>query len=632
MSSGLITGVTPGGYYVIEIQATNAVGSGCPVWLSSGTPPYAMAEADPPTYKPGIWGPSGARPASASEPNHTGYQDVFWRAGNGDIYEMWYRGSSNSWNGPVDLTTTLWNNCNGKEFPKSTSAIQVAIADNGHEYVFWRGTDGNIWEAWSGSGNCNGTTWSLKDFGNGYETWSSVSIAVTPNGQEEDIFYAGGPTGSSGHDIFEAWYRNGHWNGPVNMSTKRNFPTTTSAVNVAMSSQGYEYVFWRYTEYEAYTLGDGWNFKYFGSGYMTWSQVSVTVNSYNDIQTISYEGGNGDVYTTYYLPYYGWTSPQDMTQGFSLPKTDAGPSITINPNGVFYFYARARNGTIFEYWPEGTELFSWRPGPTMGVGVYVDTASGVNDVLNDHWTGPGTVSGFCGTYIEDVQDGYACAQMVTPSGNVTCPGNGQISYTIDQYTECDLAHFNYNDFWLSFWTIGGPTSAANCDSSSHPWYCAGYAAGYNAAGEMLWAAEHDTQGQAGAFLPSYAVLDPEGWNMSGFDTSTFQSLIKGWGEGIRSATLLIQPAYYDSQSPISGVLDSGPPPYALFPGVEVSNGYSLYPSIQSSPAVAGYQAIEKAAVTCSNAVRTVGGWGKAYNFVQFNPSGYNPPSEVPCGP
>ncbi len=354
MSSGLITGVTPGGYYVIEIQATNAVGSGCPVWLSSGTPPYAMAEADPPTYKPGIWGPSGARPASASEPNHTGYQDVFWRAGNGDIYEMWYRGSSNSWNGPVDLTTTLWNNCNGKEFPKSTSAIQVAIADNGHEYVFWRGTDGNIWEAWSGSGNCNGTTWSLKDFGNGYETWSSVSIAVTPNGQEEDIFYAGGPTGSSGHDVFEAWYRNGHWNkpvncppgpgscppGPVNMSTKRNFPTTTSAVNVAMSSQGYEYVFWRYTDgsiYEAYTLGDGWNFKHFSPDYMTWSQVSVTVNSYNDIQTISYEGGNGDVYTTYYLPYYGWTSPQDMTQGFSLPKTDAGPSITITRTVSFTY-------------------------------------------------------------------------------------------------------------------------------------------------------------------------------------------------------------------------------------------------------------------------------------------------------
>ena len=278
MSSGLITGVTPGGYYVIEIQATNANGFGCPVWLSSGPPPYVLVVADPPTYKPGIWGPSGARPAVASEPDHTGYQDVFWRVGNGDIFETWYR--NGGWNGPVDLTTTFWNNCSGKEFPKSTSAIQVAIAGNGHEYVFWRGTDGNIWEAWSGSGNCNGTTWSLKDFGSGYETWSSVSSAVTPNDQEEDIFYAGGPTGNSGHDIFEAWHRNGRWNGPLNMSTEgaeysasnQNFPETISAVNVAMNSQGYEYVFWRYTDGtidEAYTLSNGWNFKNFGADYMT---------------------------------------------------------------------------------------------------------------------------------------------------------------------------------------------------------------------------------------------------------------------------------------------------------------------------------------------------------------------------
>lgn len=303
----------------------------------------------------------------------------------------------------------------------------------------------------------------------------------------------------------------------------------------------------------------------------------------------------------------------------------------------------------------------------MGVGVYVGTAANVNRVFADHWTSPETVSGICGTYIEDVQDGYACAQMVTPSGNVTCPGNGQISYTIDQYTECDLAHFNYNDFWLSFWTIGAPTSAANCINSSSdpnnpdytgPYYCAGYTAGYNAAGEMLWAARHPSQGGPGPYLPSYAVLDMEGWNSVGTATwtptnSEIQPTVNGWADGVRAATLLIQPAYYETQSPI---INNGLPTslsYALIPAI--TSGYCpncyIIPEntsdtapvenpVYTTSAVAGYAAYY---AKCSTPPGTTGtndsadvsdveGWGRAYNTVQFNPSGYNPPSEVPCGP
>jgi hypothetical protein len=190
-----------------------------------------------------------------------------------------------------------------------------------------------------------------------------------------------------------------------------------------------------------------------------------------------------------------------MTQGFSLPKTDAGPSITINPNGVFYFYARARNGTVFEAYPNDTggytdinfeqpSNYPKQPGPTMGVGVYgfISQYWGTK-AITDNWNGLGSVSGVCGTYTEYIQDGYAC-----PTG-------------ADANMEEALTANNTNDFWLSIWSVGAPNSAANCDISSDSWYCVGYTAGYNAASEMVWAAEHDTQGQAGAFLPSYAILE-----------------------------------------------------------------------------------------------------------------------------
>ena len=272
----------------------------------------------------------------------------------------------------------------------------------------------------------------------------------------------------------------------------------------------------------------------------------------------------------------------------------------------------------------------------MGVGVYpaalvsggstVPSESYVGLVLNDNWTGPATASGYCQSLTQDNTDNYACpVEIPNNSLDTWCTG----TYTLDQYAECELTHFNYNDFWLSIWSVGAPNSAANCDITSDPWswYCVGYTAGYNAASEMVWAAEHDAQGQAGAYLPSYAILDPEGcatgtcFVTASPSTSEFNAMIKGWGAGIRANSLLISPAYYYSQSNIAGVLPYGEP-YAVFPAVDLAS-YTLNSTDQGSSAVAGYQAWNDACTGNKSDpnVGIVESWGKAYNFVQFQDSG-----------
>ena len=103
--------------------------------------------------------------------------------------------------------------------------------------------------------------------------------------------------------------------------------------------------------------------------------------------------------------------------------------------------------------------------------------------------------------------------IVTAIPGIAAAANPSVTWTIQQSYLASASKLSSvscptsNDFWLSIWSVGAPNSAANCDISSDSWYCVGYTAGYNAASEMVWAAEHDTQGQAGAFLPSYAILE-----------------------------------------------------------------------------------------------------------------------------
>ncbi len=280
-----------------------------------------------------------------------------------------------------------------------------------------------------------------------------------------------------------------------------------------------------------------------------------------------------------------------------------------NPNGVFYLYARARNGTIFEYWPEGTGLFSWQPGPTTGVGVY---GSGVQKsaelAITDAWNGLGSVSGICGTYTEDIQNGYAC-----PTG-------------ADASMEEALSAKNTNDFWLSIWTIGQPF---NGDT----WHTDGYTAGYNAANEIM--------GLNGSYVPTYIILDYEGFYAPPTTTTHLDNWLNGWAEGIRANSLLVSPAYYASQSLI-GTYNLFSLSQAAFPAITSgtipnffikteSAGTPVWSSIYGNDSVSGYSGYyaycqrgypnSGPPYVASSATTDVESWGGAYSTVQFEDSG-----------
>jgi hypothetical protein len=83
-------------------------------------------------------GPLGSAPTVAITGGGTAY--VFWKGTNGNLYEA-QGPATGALSGPVDLGMGTLG-----------SAPTAGVNSSGATYVYWEGTDGNLWEGyWNGS-------------------------------------------------------------------------------------------------------------------------------------------------------------------------------------------------------------------------------------------------------------------------------------------------------------------------------------------------------------------------------------------------------------------------------------------------------------------------------------------------
>jgi hypothetical protein len=85
------------------------------------------------------WGQATSAPTIAVNPSSDD-QYLFWRAANGDVREAYF--SNNAWHGPLDMSSFGWGG------QPTSSAPGDAVANDGSQYVFWHGPDGDFWEAY----------------------------------------------------------------------------------------------------------------------------------------------------------------------------------------------------------------------------------------------------------------------------------------------------------------------------------------------------------------------------------------------------------------------------------------------------------------------------------------------------
>jgi hypothetical protein len=185
--------------------------------------------------------PSGQLGSPPTVAVHPQQLDVFWKAPDGQLKEMWYTGS---WHGPVNLphAGTLG------------SGPSDVVDARGVDHVFWRGTDGILWEL-SGPGR----QWASASFDSG-PLGSAPSAAITPAG-EQDVFWRG-----PNRMLYEI-RRTGRWRGAANLA---GAGVMGSAPAAAVDAKGVDHVFWKGT--------DGFLWELTGAG-TKWSQAAIELPS-----------------------------------------------------------------------------------------------------------------------------------------------------------------------------------------------------------------------------------------------------------------------------------------------------------------------------------------------------------------
>ena len=314
-------------------------------------------------------------------------QYVFWRGGDGRIYEARYAGK---WRGPLK---TPWY---------ASSPPSAAISPDGTLFLSWRGTANHIFEAsykrrWSKPTDLTKSgKWRTKG-----EAISSVSLAVNPRNGDQILMWRG----TDGR-VHEAW-RTKKWHGPLVMPwTARYAPT------VSVTRSGHEYVFWNSANgdiEEAWyqgswhgpadlTQANGW-----GEFGQTSTRPGIGVNPVDGSQYVFWSAMDGRVYEAWYEK--GWHGPVNMGWSATSPL-----GLAITPGGRQYVFWQGPDGASWETWHDTAWHGPIAPlrhttGPGTDVAVTQSTANfyeRLARLANVRFTGSGT-GGLPTIQVDDTQ-------------------------------------------------------------------------------------------------------------------------------------------------------------------------------------------------------------------------------------
>ena len=173
-----------------------------------------------------------------------GSQLVFWRGSDGHFGEAWY--SAGGWHGPIDFAG----------LGSLASAPSATITPDGStQLVFFQGLDNHLNEDWFTLNAWHGPV----DFAGLGTLASSPSVAVTPDSSTQIVF----SKSPAGH-LQEDWFTQGSWHGPADITNALGGAgLLTSAPSATITTDGStQLVFWQgagATLWEAWYAQGSWH-------------------------------------------------------------------------------------------------------------------------------------------------------------------------------------------------------------------------------------------------------------------------------------------------------------------------------------------------------------------------------------
>jgi hypothetical protein len=206
----------------------------------------------------------------------------------------------------------------------------TAITGSGTAYVFWKGIDGNLWQA-QGSGNGYlGAGTSL-----GFGTLGSEPTAGVDAQGNTYVYWEGGNM-----DLFEAYWNGAQWVGPYNFG----MGPLGSAPTVAITASGGAYVFWRGTDGNLYEAqGDARHDAthhlygpYNRNMGVLGSAPAVGLDSSSNTY-IYWEGGNQGLWEAY------WDGAFEGPFNIGMGPIGSPPGVAVNGSGQAFVFWRGGN-------------------------------------------------------------------------------------------------------------------------------------------------------------------------------------------------------------------------------------------------------------------------------------------------
>jgi hypothetical protein len=238
-------------------------------------------------HAPGTLTPTdGATLGVASHAN--GEQDVFWKGSNGNLYEAFY---SAGWHGPYNLGMG----------PLGSPPTVAVVPSTGAQYVFWKGGDGYLYQTyWNGSAWVGPTNLGFGSLGS--------QPAATAWGSQIDVFWKGGD-----NNLYEVVKTGSTWAGPFNIG----MGPLGSAPSVASHSSGEQDVVWKGADgqlYEAWYSAGAWHGPVNLNMGTLGSAPTIEVEP-NDVEEfVFWKGGDGHLYEALWSGS-SWTGPALVGSG-----------------------------------------------------------------------------------------------------------------------------------------------------------------------------------------------------------------------------------------------------------------------------------------------------------------------------
>jgi len=283
---------------------------------------------------------SGSTGAAVAVNPSTDAQYAFWRGTDGDLHSA-NAGSSGHWSSTVNMCDVYSVGCNMDNAPGA------GVADDGTQYVFWLGTDNDLHSAHADpSGHWSSAVNMCEVYTVGCDIASAPAVAVNPSTDAQYVFWRG--TDGDLHSANAGG--SGHWSSAVNMCDVYSVGCNMdNAPGAGVADDGTQYVFWETTDSDLHSANAApsghWSSavnicEVYTVGCNISSTPGVAVNPSTDAQYVFWRDSDGDLHSANAGSSGHWSSAVNMCDVYSV-----GCNMANTPGA-----AVADDGTQYAFW------------------------------------------------------------------------------------------------------------------------------------------------------------------------------------------------------------------------------------------------------------------------------------------